>query len=84
MNKYTFRVHGEQWERVSRATACKLWNAGEELIICPAKMRPGGPWGIGAMVSPENATSFHDMVNSFSYYNCTPETGKYPAFYKRV
>lgn len=67
------------------------------VTLCPSKMRPGGVWNIGAAVllkateggeivhishnDPTDIQPFNDLLNSFSYYNCTAETGKNIHFY---
>ena len=72
-------------KRISKAAARKLWNSHENFIIVPCKC---SPTGLGALYTRcdlggcyEEDTTFDKFVNSFTYYNCNNETGRYPAFY---
>lgn len=93
MNKIT--VNG--FTRISKAAARKLYNAGQTIRICAAKMSPVNIWGEYAdanaaaftVVSSDgfNTTvarnhDFETVVHAFQYYNCNATTGKYAAFYK--
>lgn len=93
MNKYSFSHNGKTYIRISKAAAKKAYLQGLPVVMAPCNLRPFGPWGIGYTLSKAArahliaddtgaANDFHNLVNSFEYYNCTgPETGKYAAFY---
>ena len=68
-------------ERISKATARKLYNQGIPVYACPCKLRPGGPWSPEVMFPTDAGRTFDQLVNAATFYNCTPETGKYLAFY---
>lgn len=68
--------------RVQRRTAKRLFEAGEEVFITPHKMRFSAQWNPPRIIAAVRSESkFDDIVNSFIYYNCNTETGKYPSFY---
>lgn len=88
MIKMVFTSGKERYERVSKAYAHKHW-LDERIDICPCNLRPGFPWAPNMTMHAnrwEDGTlryTFAQMVNEFTYYNCTnSETGYYPSFYK--
>ncbi len=59
---------------------------GETIILCTSKIRPNGLWGLTNSISLNNYNKddiefenelnyLEKRLNSFSYYNCTKETG---------
>lgn len=94
MNKRT--VDG--FTRISKRAAEKRYNAGEVVILCPVKLRPGFPFfpeipvqreefsplgGDGFNIVVPRSRDFETVVNAFCFYNCSAGAGKYPAFYVR-
>jgi hypothetical protein len=84
------------FKRVNKSKARKLYAAGENIAICPVKAGVLSDFammihydGLGVSVmtadlgdlydSPEE--KFDHVVNSFEYYNCNCEMGRYAAFY---
>lgn len=70
--------------RISKKEAKKLYESGQNVIIVACKMNPENhflPSPIMNKILCHNE-SFEVWVNSFTYYNCNNETGRYPAFYK--
>jgi hypothetical protein len=72
---------GRYWKQVSKPTAKKLYNSGTKIHLCPVNFKPFGPWSIGAEVDNHYFTPFDQIVNSFEFYNCNGEAGKYTTFY---
>lgn len=65
--------------RINKAQARKIYNNGGSVTIVPCNLRPG-MWGVD--ISNAGGYTFDQVVNAFSYYNCTgSEVGRYPAFY---
>ena len=78
MNRYT--VNG--LERVSKAQARRLFAANvTPIFACPCKLRPGGPWSPEVMLPTDAGATFGQLANAATYYKCTPDTGRYLAFY---
>lgn len=72
--------------RISKSAARKLFNERKEFYICPVKFRPEFsvrvmPGGSGVPMGAPRWDSFEAYVNAFSFYNCSNETGRYPAYY---
>ena len=69
--------------RISKKQAQKLFDAGQEIYLCPVKMNPANPYWSMAMPcqKDENWDDFEKLISNFVYYNCNHETGYYPAFY---
>lgn len=82
--------------RISKRAAEKLYNAGKTVRICACKLSPVNSWGMYADANSRDYTTvstdgfnttvarnraFETVVNAFRYYNCSHETGRYPAFY---
>ena len=84
--------------RITKKEAARRYNAGEVIRLTACKLSPVSPCGCysdaqkdhNATVSGDgfNTTvarnrKFETVVNAFTYYNCTNETGKYPAYWKK-
>lgn len=80
MNKYIF----DEYERVNKRVARRLYNAGGNIYITPHKMRANSQYF--TLTAKINKTrmegrAFDRIVNEYEFYNCNNETGKYSAFY---
>ncbi len=91
MNGYTLRDNGgNKWQRVNKTTARKAYDAGDAVHLAPCNLMPFGPWHIGMTIKAEPTDSptyegeFAERIQAFTYYNCTNETGRYPAYYLEV
>lgn len=86
------------YTRITKKEAARRYNAGEVIRLTAYKLSPVSPWGCYSDVQKDhNATvsgdgfnttvarnrEFETVVNAFTYYNCTNETGKYPAYWKK-
>ena len=69
-------------KRINKSTARKLYNEHKNFWIAACNMRPECGILIGSSSFERmTETPFDTMVNSFIYYNCDNERGRYPAFY---
>ena len=68
-------------ERINKRVARKLFNEGKTLWITACNMRPECGLLMNAGTYENELADFDTFVNSFTYYNCNNETGRYPAFY---
>ncbi|MBP5412260.1 MAG: hypothetical protein J6Y47_03270 [Bacteroidales bacterium] len=70
-------------KRINKQTARKIYNMNLPVYFIPCKELPLSPWlDFGTWTTKEKTESEFDMFcNSFEYYNCNNETGKYIAFY---
>lgn len=68
-------------ERINKRIARKLFNEGKTLWITACNMRPEQGLLMNAGTYENELSDFDTFVNSFTYYNCNNETGRYPAFY---
>lgn len=69
-------------KKITKRTARKLYDESKEFWITACHMRPECGILIGSLSFEQMAgVSFDAMVNSFSYYNCDGERGRYPAYY---
>jgi hypothetical protein len=86
--KFTGQLYGRTvtLQQISKPTARKLYDAGEEILLCPCNMNPLGVWSQGFPVKQdqENPVSFDSVVTEFCWYNTDSERGKYPTFYKII
>ena len=72
----------KQMKKITKVTARKLYNEGKEFWITACNMRPETGILIGSASFERMADiPFDTMVNSFTYYNCDNERGRYPAYY---
>lgn len=72
-----------QYTRIHGSTARKLFEAGATVYLVPCKMNPASPWACpaGYRKKPGSGRTWAELVNMFTWYNCTAETGRYPAYY---
>ncbi len=84
--------------RITKKEAARRYNPGEVIRATASKLSPGSPGGYHSDAQRESYTQvsgdgfnttiarnreFETVVNAFMYYNCTNETGKYPAYWKK-
>lgn len=80
------------YTRVNRKRARTLFDAGRTVRMVPSKMVPmtSSEVGYGMAIAINKAElteryfdfkDFDDLASNFASYNCTYETGYYPAFY---
>ena len=71
--------------RVNKNAAKRLVNEGYTIRVLPCKMRLANVWvdpyEINKAYLEERETTFDKFCNSYSYYNCNNELGRYIAFY---
>lgn len=90
------RMQINGFTRVSKKEAARRYNAGERIRLTACKMSPVSPWGCYSDAQKESYTTvsgdgfnttvarsreFETVVHAFTYYNCTNETGRYPAYW---
>lgn len=69
-------------QKINKAAARKLYNSGRPFWIVACNRRPQCGILIGSASFEHMADiPFDNMVNSFEYYNCNNDTGRYAAFY---
>ena len=70
-------------KQVSKPNAKKLFNQGTPVLIQSSNFHPLGVWS-QAVELDEAVTNFDQFVNSFKYYNCSNESGKYVTYYQKL
>lgn len=89
MNKYiisdTNHKNGPNriYTRISKSAARHAYYENKNLVFCPVNLRPGWPYypEIDLNLEKCDGRIFEQTLNSFEFYNCTAESGKYTAFY---
>lgn len=74
--------NGNNWVRITKPQAKKLFDSGEKIVFCPCKSRPFGWIPSGIVIENDEFETFSNAVESFEFCNCNSETGKYVSFYK--
>lgn len=69
--------------QVSKKTAYRLFYTGSPIILAASKIRPECGCEIQQDLNGPYK-DFENLVNSYWYYNCTPETGKGIRFYVKT
>ena len=85
MITYTFNDGTTTYTRITKTQASAMFDFNELFYIIARKCRPGFPFSMGFTIYPNqeyHLRSFNQMVANFRYYNCSHETGYYPAFYR--
>jgi hypothetical protein len=68
-------------KRVRKREARRRYDAGETVYIISHKMMPFTAWHIEYAASKREDVPFDRIVQEYSWYNCSYETGYYPAYY---
>lgn len=68
-------------KKINKVQAKKLWDVGEAFWMTACNMRPYAGILIDYKRFDEFNGDFEKLYNTFSYYNCDNERGRYPAFY---
>lgn len=75
------QIQVENYTRVSKRKARKIFESGATIYFCPVNLRPGYPY-YPEILFYNTGENFDYSVSSFEMYNCINyETGKYAAFY---
>lgn len=75
-------------KQINKTQARKLYEAGETVYLLPCLCSVDGIWGSPYPIDKEHVVwwgdSFDSDVLSFTNYNCCPELGKYPIFFRVI
>lgn len=82
MTKETYTYRGTRYTRIPKNVARKLYNDGVTVHAAPVKFSPFGMWFNAYGMNKASGEDFDTLVNSFEFYNCTNETGRYTAFWR--
>lgn len=61
--------------KIDKTRARKEYNAGRNVYLLPSKAILGSMWIQPYMINNSCGKEFEVILNEFSYYNCTKETG---------
>ena len=87
LERWTNERTGTHYRRITKSNAKKLYADGHTLIIAPVYANMNSPWHLWAIMQYNGkdgdtpGQSFERVVNSFTYYNCNAELGRYPKYY---
>ena len=86
--QFTGQLYGRTvtLQQISKPAARKLYNAGEQILLCPCNLVPLSSWNTGFIIKQysKDPTNFETYVNKFTFYNCNNETGYYLTFCKII
>ena len=86
MITYKFNDGATTYTRITKTQASAMFDSHEPFYIIARKCRPGFPFSMGMILEApllhDKYSSFDSAVMNFSIYNCSHETGYYPAFYR--
>ena len=71
-------------KKITKSTARKLYNEKKSFWMTACNMRPEFGVLVGSLSFSYEASgdwTFDQLVNSFTYYNCDNERGRYPTYY---
>ena len=81
MRKYICSIGDIEYKRVSKQAARKAYISGENVILCPCKLRPGYPWHPEIAISSISGEDFDSIVSEASYYSLSNAAGNYMSYY---
>jgi hypothetical protein len=84
MRKENYIYNGEYIERITRAAAKKLYNAGGRVYAAPVNLNLYSPWAYVSELkkTDDPGRTFESIENAMIYYNCNPETGSYIKYFQ--
>ena len=68
-------------KRISKSFARKLFAKGATFYMVPVNLRPEYGYKIDNNVGCEFEHDWDRLYNTYCYYNCDNERGRYPAYY---
>lgn len=78
------KYEDQNYLRITKNQARKLYDAGESVYLCPCNLCPGYPWYPEIVVRKSEEISCFDIVlNHYSYYLLGSDAGKRINFYKK-
>ena len=78
MKKYT--KNGKTYRQIRKDTARKLFAAGKEIALLQCNASPFSHWNTFFIMNPSEV-NFDSCVNSYEWYNCNKDLGKYANFF---
>ena len=69
------------FQKVTKTTARKVFNANNPVWITACNMRPECGIRLNSECYKDMGKDFDKIINAFQYYNCNNECGRYPAYY---
>lgn len=70
--------------RITKELCRKMYNAGEEVMIIPDRVKPNSLLAGWVSKPADNSVSFEQACNAIHYYNCSPETGMTLVYYAKA
>jgi len=80
--------------KISKAEARRRFDQDLPVILCPCKLRPGGPFSSDVTIFPQahkdhaklvgSSDAWSTMYNQWKFYNASHEVGYYASYYKQV
>jgi hypothetical protein len=74
-------VTGKNMLQINKNKAERLFNQGITINLLPCKVRTSNFWVSLCPVSNKDNDTFNSALNSYHYYNLTPELGLYPHYF---
>lgn len=83
MYQYQFIENGRKWLRIPKNQAERVYRFGHAVAVCPAKLRPFGPWSPAVIVIREEyGEDFGKACDYIRYHqHLNSETGRYLSYY---
>ena len=87
LDRWTNDRTGCIYRRITKSNARRMFCDGHTVIIAPVFANMNSPWHLWHIIqyngkdegTPEQ--HFERIINSFIYYNCNAELGRYPKYY---
>lgn len=68
------------FNRITVHQAKRRYKNGEDVVLCPHKLRPGYPFAPHVTVT-NNCGEWGKVIAEWKYYNASREVGYYPHYY---
>jgi hypothetical protein len=84
-NTFYSQKYKKTVKKITKSEARKLYDSGKTIYLNMSKMLFDNIWQPAISINKKEADStFDSLVNSYSYYNRSKETGMVVHFYKEV
>ena len=85
---HNFEFYGKKVKQVNKIAAKNAYERGKTIYLLACNLRPNNVWQKPAAVNRNqwklDTITFDNVVNTYIYYNCDNERGKYPIFFVEV
>lgn len=71
-----------KYHRIDKRMARRLYDEGKDILFVPCNLKPDNDLGLGIIGNKYLQEIFDKWVDTYTWYYCNNERGRYVAFYE--